>query len=239
MKRIKSNASIYSRKNSRRYRKRIRGRRRSKSYLHKRVRRLEKFMQNAKTSRCRQAVNEETLGLTNGVNSSIKVNAYMHSITQGDSEYSRAGNQIQVNDLAFRASITLQNDNRDQLRCRFLVIKDRDTNGGVVPNSFDDFLSGGEIWCGYDNIGATRGKYQYLYDESFDFRAEYKTVHDIKGFLKPKGWTVNYDANTGTTADVESGQLYLVLMIEDPKESNTDTTIRFDTFVRFHFTDLK
>lgn len=127
-------------------------------------------------------------------------------MSQGDARDTREGNKITVRSLAMRFNVKLGALEADGTSVRLLVVYDRRPLGAdaVVTNMLwaDDILSL------YNTAPEYRGRFQFLADRTIQFSAQEGEWND-KFFIR-RNFTIEYNGNAGTVADVEKGNFLVV-----------------------------
>jgi len=146
------------------------------------------------------------------------------SITQGDGNGNRTGNTIKPVRLDLRFTAQNPATNLGPMEFRVLLVQDRQTNG-ALPGIAEIFTQAGGALGGYNPdtvIGSGGRRFKILRDSMFCINTSPSVATT---FTTEKMWKwsvferelapIHYDGTAGTIADLVSGSIYIVTLVND------------------------
>lgn len=149
---------------------------------------------------------------------------------QGNTKTTRIGNKITLESLAVRLSSKLSDGETLGGILRLMIVVDRRPAGAQAAAS--DFLNNEAVESLYTTSEANQGRFQILYDQSFNYNVSGVQMRTHKFFIPLKGLKVSYTSNLGTVADIQKNNVFLAAIT-----TNNDNNMSLVGDLRIRFTD--
>ncbi len=208
------------------YRRRYRRRRRRRPQRYKRPWWMRAVTANART--IAKMINSEPKIHTRTLNitpSSAGVINYISNVAQGDTNATRDGNQIMVNDFLTRFT-TSMHATATVTFVRFIIFKDIQSNG-VLP-TVAELLRGASVTSALNIVNGRR--FTVLYDKLYSMDDIKSHSSQAKVFRNLGSLKIRYLDSTANQAGAGTNALYVCAV---SSEATNTPTIAFDFRLRF------
>lgn len=149
-------------------------------------------------------------------------------LSQGDTAATRNGDKISVQNIAYRFSFKLADNETIGSIVRFMVIVDRKPAGAQA--AITDVLTA----AGVNNLMnlSNRGRFQVIHDQVFTLNVNGNQYRYEKAFMNMKGMKVFYDGNNGDITDLQKNNIFGLFI-----SGGNDQNLAVGGTIRVRFTD--